>query len=239
MPDSSALSVKPCPDSCPWFMYQLGQTEFRRVGILTNITSLFGKLYMRCNEDLQYRGPLPNHCIRSVDAASHIKSASSNTLDEKFWSWIFEIFSASYNRLPSGMTTRLPRRFPRLLQVCHLYSQFLSDSPRMFYDAWKHCNFTASIAAEVISSEGSAAISTVRLLGTFLRLHVRPWLQFGYGAPRWRLLRLLLLPLLCYWAAASSSSSLLLGGCFLFLFFATGYISRAYSRTHTEVRRDP
>ena len=30
------------------------------------------------------------------------------------------------------------------------------------------------------------------------RRHVRPWIPFGYGAPRWRLLRLLVLPLLWY-----------------------------------------
>ena len=37
--------------------------EFRRpVGILTNIASPLWPCLIRCNEDIQYRGPRPNHC---------------------------------------------------------------------------------------------------------------------------------------------------------------------------------
>ena len=128
------------------FMCQLGQAEIRRpVGILTNIEGLFDKLYkewpclIRHIEDLQYRGPLPNHCpcvpshqnLRGVDAADHFISASSHTLGERFWSWIFENFSANYNRPTLKMATRL-RRFSRLPQVCHHYSQFLCFEPGFF-----------------------------------------------------------------------------------------------------------
>ena len=114
------------------FMCQLGQAEFRRlVGIWTNIASLFG--HASFDEDIQHRGPRPNHCpcvpprqnLRGVDAADHFISASSYTLGERFWSWIFENFSSSYCRRSFGMATRLLRRLRRLLLVCHLYSQFL------------------------------------------------------------------------------------------------------------------
>ena len=55
------------------------------------------------------------------------------------------------------MTTRLQRRFPRLLQVCHRYSQFLSPLARIRYEAWKHGNLMTSKAAEVFSFEDIAA----------------------------------------------------------------------------------
>ena len=54
----------------------------------------------------------------------------------------------------------------------------------MFYEAWKHDNFTASNAAQVLSSEGIAAFFLARLPCLFLRLHARLWLLFGCGGPR-------------------------------------------------------
>ena len=64
-------------------------------------------------------------------------------------------FSASYNRLPFAMAARLLQRFPRLLLVCHLYSQFLASGSD--YEPWKQGNLTACEATEVLSSEGIAA----------------------------------------------------------------------------------
>ena len=76
---------------------------------------------------------------RNVDASNHFISASSHTFYERFWSWIFEIFPQATIVLPLEVETRLLRRFPRLPHV-----------RTMFYEAWKHGNFTTSKEAEVL-----------------------------------------------------------------------------------------
>ena len=160
------------------FLCQLGQADFRRpMGVLTNIARLFGKLHkgwprlISHKEDLLYKGPLPNHCpcvpqhqnLRGTDAADHFVSASSHTLGERFWSWVFDNFvhSVQSSSLRDGdknistiddtsSTTGLaPLLAPSLASN--------ADSWRMFYESWKYGNFTPSKAAEILSSDGIAA----------------------------------------------------------------------------------
>ena len=186
------------------FTCQLGQAEFRRpVGILTKIAGLFDKLYKgwpcltRHNEDLQYRGRLPNHCpcvpshqnLEGVDAADHFVSASSYTLGERFWSWIVGFFSPAFNRHPSGMATRLLRRFRQLPQVRHRYPTKPRNTATSRLPKQRRCSLL----------KVSVLTSAVHLLSPCLRPRVRLWPPFGYGNPRWRLLRLTLLPLLWYY----------------------------------------
>ena len=160
------------------FLCQLGHAEFRRpVGVLTNIASLFDKLYRgwpllsRSDRDLKCRGPPPNHCpcvpphnnLRGVDASDHFISASSSTLGERFLSWILGTFltdgpsSSLRDGGTSNSTLRSTSSFSSWSPLLAVALASGSCSLRMFYDSWKHCTFTVSKTAEVLSSEGIAS----------------------------------------------------------------------------------
>ena len=146
------------------FQCQLGRANFRRpIGILTNIASLFDQLYkgwpclVHDKEDLQYRGPLPNHCpfvpqhhnLKGVDAADHFTSASSHTLGDRFWSCFFFFFEKIGTVQPSSLRDGdmdstiaafssspclSPRSAPSLAKG--------SGSLSLFYGSWKNNSFT-------------------------------------------------------------------------------------------------
>ena len=83
---------------------------------------------------------------------------------------------------------------------------------RMFYEAWKHGNFTTAKAAEVLSSEGIAAyFGGIYLLSVCLRLRVRLW------------------PL--SWSLLADGSC----GYLFFFLFGIGYNSRAYFQRYNKV----
>ena len=160
------------------FLCQLGQANFRRpVGVLTNIASLFDQLYkgwpclVHDKEDLQYRGPLPNHCLfvpqnhnlKGVDAADHFTSASSHTLGERFWSCFFvleKIGTVQPSSLGDGDVDSTiaafssspclsPRSAPSLTKG--------SGSLSLFYGSWKNTVSRVSKAVDVSSPDGISA----------------------------------------------------------------------------------
>ena len=94
----------------------------------------------------------------SAPKPDHFISASSYTLGERFWSWFFVFFcnlQSSPLRDGNTTTTTISSTLSGLSPLLALASG--SDSLRMFYEAWKHGNFTASKGADVFSSEGIAA----------------------------------------------------------------------------------
>ena len=144
------------------FPCQLGHAKFRRpVGVLTNIASLFDKLYRgwpllsQCDNDLKYRGSLPNHCpcvpqlinLRGVDVTDHCISASSSTLGERFWSWIFGFFLSdglSSSLRDGGISISTFRSTSSSSSWSPILAVSLASgacSLRMFYDSWKTRHF--------------------------------------------------------------------------------------------------
>ena len=169
------------------FLCQLGQANFRRpIGILTNIASLFDQLYkgwpclLHDKEDLQYRGPLPNHCpcvpqhhnLKGVDAADHFISASSHTLGERFWSCFFFVFNRH-------RTTVFPWGWRYGFDDCGIFilAVFVSTFCSLACRGFRFLEFTLRVLEEQ-QFHGSPRLLTCYLLTVFLLiprpLNLRP-----------------------------------------------------------------
>ena len=88
---------------------------------------------------------VPSHQnVRGVDAADHFKSASSHTLGERIWSWIFRELVCKLQSFPledgNTTTTTIPSTPSSLSPLLTVSLASSPDSLRMFHEAWKHGN---------------------------------------------------------------------------------------------------